>query len=43
MRERFSAQQKTQMVLELLEEEKILAQIATENGVHPNQLRRWKT
>ncbi len=43
MRKRFSAQQKTQLVLELLKEEKTLAQIAAENGVHPNQLRRWKT
>lgn len=43
MRKRFSAQQKTQMVLELLKEEKTLAQIAAENGVHSNQLRRWKT
>ncbi len=42
MRKRLSAQQETQMVLELPKEEKT-AQIATENGLHPNQLRRWKT
>jgi transposase-like protein len=30
-------------VTELLKEEKTLSQIATEHGVHPNQLRQWKT
>jgi putative transposase len=39
---RHSAQQKAQIVLELLKEEKTVSQIATEYGVHPNQLHRWK-
>lgn len=29
-------------MLELLREEKPLTQVASEYGVHPNQLRRWK-
>ena len=42
MRKHYSAQQKTEMVLEMLKESKTVAQIASENGVHPNQLYRWK-
>jgi putative transposase len=42
MRRRFSAKQKAQIVLEILKEEKTVAQIASEYGVHPNQLHRWK-
>ena len=42
MRKHYSAQQKAQMVLEMLQEAKTVAQIASENGVHPNQLYRWK-
>jgi transposase-like protein len=42
MRRRFSAKQKSQIVLEILREERTIAQIATEYGVHPNQLHRWK-
>ncbi len=30
------------MVQELLKEEQTLTQLASKNGVHPNQLRRWK-
>lgn len=41
-RKRHSAQQKAQIVLELLKEEKSVVQIASEYGVHPNQLHRWK-
>ncbi len=33
---------KAQIVQELLKEEQTLTQIASKNGVHPNQLRRWK-
>ena len=42
MRKRYSAQEKTQMVLEMLREVKTTGQIASEKGVHPNQLYRWK-
>ena len=42
MRKRFSAKQKGQIVLEILKEEKSITQIASEYGVHPNQLHRWK-
>jgi putative transposase len=34
--------QKAQIVLEILREDKTIAQIASENGIHPNQLHRWK-
>jgi transposase-like protein len=33
---------KAQIVQEVLKEEQTLTQIASKNGVHPNQLRRWK-
>jgi len=42
MRRRFSAKQKAQIVLEILKEEKTIAQIASEYSIHPNQLHRWK-
>jgi transposase-like protein len=42
MRKHYTAQQKTQIVLEMLKEEKTTSQIASENGVHANQLNRWK-
>ena len=42
MRKRYSAKQKAQIVLEILKEEKTIAQIASEYGVHPTQLHRWK-
>lgn len=41
-RKYYTAKQKTQIVLELLKEEKSVAQISSENGIHPNQLYRWK-
>ncbi len=31
------------MVLEVLKEDKTIAQIASEHKVHPNQLSKWKT
>lgn len=43
MRKRYTAHQKAQIVLELLKEEKTVAQLATEHGLHPNQLYKWKT
>ena len=42
MRRHFTANQKAQIVLEILKEEKTISQIASEQGVHPNQLHRWK-
>ncbi len=42
MRKHYTAQQKAQIVLEMLKEEQTLAQIASAHGVHPTQLRKWK-
>jgi transposase len=42
MRKHFTAQQKAQIILEVLKEDKSIAEIASEYGVHPNQLHRWK-
>jgi putative transposase len=42
-RKQYSAEQKAQIVLELLTEEQTLAQTAAARGVHPTQLRKWKT
>jgi putative transposase len=41
-RRRFTTSQKAQIVLEALKEDKSIAQIASENGVHPNQIHHWK-
>ena len=41
-RKRFTTNQKAQIVLEMLREGKSVAQIASENNIHPNQLHRWK-
>ncbi len=41
-KKQYSAKQKAQIVLELWKEEKSLAQIAAEYGVHPSQLYRWR-
>ena len=43
MRKTYTAHFKAQVVLELLKDEKTLAQLASEHGVHPNMLREWKT
>jgi transposase-like protein len=43
IRKRYTASQKAQIVLEMLREENTVAQIASEYGIHPNQLHRWKT
>ena len=42
MRKRYTAKQKTQIVLEILKEERPMTQIASEYSIHPNQLYRWK-
>jgi len=41
-RKHFSSSQKAQITLEILKEEKTVNQIASEYGVHPNILYRWK-
>lgn len=41
-RRQFTAEFKTKLVLEVLREEKQIGEIATENGLSPNQLRNWK-
>ena len=41
-RKHFSASQKAQIALEILKEEKTVNQLASEYGVHPNVLYRWK-
>lgn len=42
MRKRHSPAFKAQIVAEALKEEKTLAQIASEHGLHPNQISAWK-
>ena len=42
MRKYHSAAFKAQVVQEVLKEEKTITQIASEYGVHPNQISQWK-
>jgi len=42
MRKKYTTKKKAQIVLEILKEERSIAQIASEYGVHPNQLYKWK-
>ena len=42
MRKHFSSEFKAQVVQQILKEEKTIAQIASEQGVHPSQLNAWK-
>src|SRR4051794_9584214 len=42
MRRTFSAEFKAKVVREALKEEKTLSQIASEQGIHPNLLIRWR-
>src|SRR5215470_14640183 len=42
MRKRYTPTFKAQVVRELLKEEKTLAQLAAEHGVHPTQLIKWR-
>ena len=41
-RKRLSANQKAQIVLEAIREDKSVAQIAIENNIHPNQIHKWR-
>ena len=43
MRKRYTPDFKAETVLEVLKEVKTVTQIASERGVHPNQLSTWKT
>src|SRR5699024_349664 len=42
-RKRYTPEFKSQIVLEILKEEKSMSQIASEHGIHVNQLHKWKT
>lgn len=42
-RKRYTAEFKSQIVLEVLKEEKSMSQIASEHGIHVNQIHKWKT
>lgn len=42
MKKKYTAKQKAQIVLEMLKEERPIAQIASQYGIHPNQLYKWK-
>jgi len=41
-RRHFTASQKAAIVLEVLKEEKTIAQIASENSIHLTQIHKWK-
>ena len=43
MRKHYSASFKVQTVLSVLREEKSVSQIASETGVHPTQISKWKS
>lgn len=42
-RQSYTPKFKSQVVLEILKEEKSISQTASENGIHANQLRKWKS
>jgi len=42
MRKHYSAQEKAEIVLEMLKEEQTTAQISSAQGIHANQLYKWK-
>ena len=42
MRKQYSATYKSEIVKELLKEEKTLNQVASETGIHPSQLKDWR-
>jgi transposase-like protein len=41
-RKQYSAQFKFQVALEAAKEQKTISQLASEQGVHPNQISQWK-
>ena len=42
MRKRYTAAFKAQIVQEVLREDKLISQIASAHGIHPNLLGQWK-
>ena len=42
MKKHYTTEQKAKIVLEILKEERTIAQIASEQSIHPNQLYKWK-
>lgn len=42
MRKKYSSDIKTQIVLEMLKEEKSMSELASQYGIHPTQLHRWR-
>lgn len=42
-RRKFNPEEKAQIVLEILKEEKSISQLASEHGIHANLLNRWKS
>ncbi|MHB0885805.1 MAG: transposase, partial [Bacillota bacterium] len=42
MRKKHSPELKAQIVLEMLREEKTITELASQYGLHPNQLHRWR-
>lgn len=42
MRRHYNAQFKAEIAQQVLREEKTIAEIASEHGIHPNQIQRWK-
>lgn len=42
MKKTHSPEFKAQIVLEILKEERTVTQVASEHGIHPTQLHRWK-
>lgn len=43
MRKQQTSAFKAKIVQEAIKEEKTIAQIASENGIHPNQISQWKS
>lgn len=41
-RKRYTSEFKSQIVLEILKEEKSISEISSEHGIHTNQLRQWR-
>ncbi|SDI45244.1 Transposase, partial [Alteribacillus persepolensis] len=42
-RKRYTPEFKSKIVLEILKEEKSMSQLASEHGIHVNQLSQWKS
>lgn len=42
MKKQYTPNEKAQLVLEAIRGEKTINEIASENGIHPNMLSRWK-